>query len=115
MLAYKGRSLDGIWATAPYLHNGSVPTLYDLLLPASPQKGDPPGTQYRPKTFMVGSRELDTDKVGFRSDENLYPPGSPGFRFDTSLPGNSNAGHEFGTRLLSEQDRLDLVEYMKSL
>ncbi len=109
--AYKGRSLNGIWATAPYLHNGSVPTLYDLLLPASPIDSDPKGMVYRPKKFTVGSRELDVKKVGFRHGENEYP----GFPFDTSLPSNSNAGHEYGTRALSDEDRWDLVEYMKSL
>jgi hypothetical protein len=109
--AYKGRSLNGIWATAPYLHNGSVPTLYDLLLPASAEKDDPTGTAYRPKKFMVGSRELDVTKVGFKSGENDYQ----GFLFDTSLPANSNAGHEYGTRQMSDQDRWDLVEYLKSL
>jgi cytochrome c5 len=109
--SYKGRSLNGIWATAPYLHNGSVPTLYDLLLPADHQDNDPPGTAYRPKTFMVGSRELDVTKVGFKSGENDYQ----GFRFDTSQPASSNAGHEYGTRQMSDQDRRDLVEYLKSL
>jgi cytochrome c5 len=109
--AYKGRSLNGIWATAPYLHNGSVPTLYDLLLPASPLPGDPAGTVYRPAMFRVGSRELDVVKVGFKSGENEYD----GFLFDTSKPANSNAGHDYGTRKMSDQDRWDLVEYLKSL
>jgi mono/diheme cytochrome c family protein len=118
--AYKGRSLNGIWATAPYLHNGSVPTLYDLLLPATPQPDDPPGTVYRPKVFTVGSREFEPVKVGFKHE------GYEGFKFDTSLPGNSNAGHDYGTRKtkdekskelrpLNEQERWDLVEYLKSL
>jgi len=116
--AYKGRSLNGIWATAPYLHNGSVPTLYDLLLPAR-RDGDPEG-EYRPIKFVVGSRELDPAKVGFVS------AGYEGFEFDTTLPGNSNAGHEYGTihdiglkernlEPMTNEDRLDLVEYMKSL
>jgi len=108
--AYKGRALNGIWATAPYLHNGSVPTLYDLLLPAS-QKDTDKGLTYRPKTFMVGSRELDVKKVGFKHGVDEYQ----GFLFDTSQPSNSNAGHEYGTRVLTEEDRWDLVEYMKSL
>jgi mono/diheme cytochrome c family protein len=109
--SYKGRSLNGIWATAPYLHNGSVPTLYDLLLPASPQANDPAGTTYRPKTFRVGSRELDPKKVGFKHGVNEYA----GFLFDTTLASNSNAGHEYGTREMSDQERWDLVEYLKSL
>jgi mono/diheme cytochrome c family protein len=77
--AYKGRSLNGIWATAPYLHNGSVPTLYDLLLPATD----------RPKSFQVGAREFDPDKVGFKSG------GYEGTDFLTDIQrGNHNTGHE---------------------
>ena len=56
--AYKARPLNGIWATAPYLHNGSVPTLYDLLLPKK-RPGDPEDGEYRPDEFEVGSREFD--------------------------------------------------------
>ena len=88
-----------------------MPTLYDLLLPAEPMKGDPAETVYRPKKFMVGARELDVKKVGFRSGETDYQ----GFLFDTSQPANSNAGHEYGTRQMTDQDRWDLVEYLKSL
>lgn len=109
LLAYKGRPLNGIWATAPYLHNGSVPTLYDLLLPACPQSDDPNPPGCRPNKFYVGSRELDTKKVGFKS------AGYPGFLFETSVPGNSNAGHDYDNAKFSEQDRMDLVEFMKSL
>ncbi|HEX8155125.1 MAG TPA: di-heme-cytochrome C peroxidase, partial [Thermoanaerobaculia bacterium] len=65
---YKARPLDGIWATAPYLHNGSVPTLRDLLLPPA----------QRPKTFYVGSREFDPVNVGFETT-----PGPRRFLFDT--------------------------------
>lgn len=109
--AYKGRSLNGIWATAPYLHNGSVPTIYDLLLPAEPRPDDPAGTAYRPKQFMVGSRELDVKKIGFKHGVGEYD----GFLFDTTKPTNSNSGHEYGTRRMSEEDRWDLVEYIKSM
>ena len=62
-LAYKGRPLTGIWATAPYLHNGSVPTLYDLLLPPDS----------RPRSFKLGTREFDPDKVGFVTDATAAP------------------------------------------
>jgi hypothetical protein len=109
--AYKGRPLNGIWATAPYLHNGSVPTLYDLLLPATTRESDPPEMQYRPAKFMVGSRELDVRKVGFKHGENDYD----GFLFDTSKPSNSNEGHEYQVRKFTDQDRWDLVEFLKSL
>ena len=111
LLSYKARPLNGVWASGPYLHNGSVPTLYDLLLPAD----------QRPEKFLVGSRELDTEKVGFKSSG--YPNG---FTFDTSLPGNSNQGHEYaagktplpdGQTLppLNHTQRMDLIEYLKSL
>jgi hypothetical protein len=108
LLSYKARSLNGIWATAPYLHNGSVPTLYDLLLPKR-GPNDPPQGEYRPDKFMVGSREFDPVNVGFRTE------GYPGFRFNVELPGNSNSGHEYGTKVLSKEDRLDLLEYLKTL
>ncbi|MEE8124186.1 MAG: di-heme-cytochrome C peroxidase, partial [Nitrospirales bacterium] len=74
---YKGRPLNGIWATAPYLHNGSVPNLYELFLPSSCK--DKHGRQLeegktcRSKTFTVGNRELDTEKVGFKQlDKNQF-------------------------------------------
>jgi len=119
LLAYKARSLNGIWATGPYLHNGSVPTLYDLLLPKK-REGDPDDGEYRPNTFMVGARELDPVKVGFVSG------GYDGFEFDTELPGNSNAGHEYAAGITARADgkvlppmtrdqRLAVVEYMKAL
>jgi hypothetical protein len=117
--AYKGRSLNGIWATAPYLHNGSVPTLYDLLLPKNGEVAAQDG-EYRPDTFMVGSREFKPEKVGLKWE------GYKGFLFDTTLKGNSNAGHEYGTRPdvdrfgdplppLTREQRCDLIEYLKSL
>lgn len=95
--SYKGRPLNGVWSSAPYLHNGSVPSLYDLLLPVSE----------RPQQFYLGSRELDTGRVGLVSDKGA-------FLFDTTLPGNSNAGHIYGTELESGK-RLALLEYLKSL
>ena len=100
---YANQPLDAIWARAPYLHNGSVPTLLDLLQPAAA----------RPKVFYRGYDVFDQAKVGFRSDvpeEN----GRKLFRYDTSVPGNGNGGHEYGTRL-SDQDKLAIVEYMKKL
>lgn len=117
--AYKARPLNGIWATAPYLHNGSVPTLYDLMLPKK-RANDPNDGEYRPDEFRTGSREFDPIKVGFRID------GYEGFLFRTSIWGNGNEGHEYasgrspqldGTYLpaLSKEERLDLLEYLKSL
>ncbi len=109
LLSYKARSLNGIWATAPYLHNGSVPTLYDLLLPVK-RDGDPEGGAYRPSKFFVGKREFDPVKVGFESE------GPDGFEFNTTIQrGNRNTGHVYGAGKLSDTERLELLEYLKSL
>jgi mono/diheme cytochrome c family protein len=96
---YAARPLWGVWATAPYLHNGSVPTLFDLLLPA----------KERPKTFPLGHRDYDPVKVGYTTKLDR-----PRFTFDTSKVGNANSGHEFGTSL-SEAERYELIEFLKSL
>jgi hypothetical protein len=113
LLSYKARSLNGIWATAPYLHNGSVPNLYSLLLPKK-REGDPEEGNYRPEAFQVGSREFDPVKVGFRSE------GYEGFKFQTLRVGDLNSGHDYGTgrdgkEPLTEEERWDLIEYIKTL
>jgi mono/diheme cytochrome c family protein len=117
LLVYKARPLNGVWATAPYLHNGSVPNLYQLLMPAD----------RREQSFTVGSREFDPVRVGFRTDP---VPGTFLFRTrddrGVPIPGNSNAGHEYGTGkpkggggdglpALTDDERWALVEYLKSL
>lgn len=106
---YKGRPLNGIWATAPYLHNGSVPNLYELLLP----------TAERSKTFVLGSRAFDPVRVGFAMDQPTTADGYAPFTFDVSLKGNSNAGHEYLTKpdgtAFTDDERWQLVEYMKTL
>ena len=126
ILSYKSRSLNGIWATAPYLHNGSVPTLYDLLSASTLRlRSDDPhplpgaGEPLRPDEFGVGSRKFDPVKVGFITD--LADPDNT-FRFQVRIPGtkepipgNYNSGHDYGTSKLTEQERMDLVEYLKSL
>jgi len=96
---YEARVLEGIWAAAPYLHNGSVPTLDDLLKPAS----------QRPTTFNVGPK-YDTTRVGLSVTQTL----TAGGLYNTSVLNNSNAGHEYGTQL-SNQDRAALLEYLKTL
>ncbi|HEU4663592.1 MAG TPA: di-heme-cytochrome C peroxidase [Dokdonella sp.] len=96
---YKARPLSGIWASAPYLHNGSVPSLADLLAaPAS-----------RTARFVPGTREFDPVRVGVVACAADDP-----HAFDTSLPGNSNAGHAYGT-MLADADKRDLLEYLKTL
>jgi mono/diheme cytochrome c family protein len=108
LLKYKARPLNGIWATPPYLHNGSVPNLYALLSPVTE----------RPKTFYLGNREYDPVNVGYRTEE--FPGG---FRLDTSIRGNMNSGHEFNQGsgkgiigpLLTPDERRALIEYLKTL
>jgi hypothetical protein len=94
--------LAGVWLNAPYLHNGAVPTLADLLEPA----------ERRPRTFRRGYDVYDPAAVGFVSHgPEAERDGQP---FDTSLPGNGNAGHAYGTLLPPEQKQA-LVEYLKTL
>jgi len=114
LAAYKPRPLAGIWASPPFLHNGSVPTIYDLLSPV----------ENRPATFHVGSREYDTAKLG------LAQAGDPYWVFDTTKDGNSNRGHEFSVKyvkrnwdsrakdgiigpLLTHDERLAILEHLK--
>ena len=99
---YANHPLDGIWARAPYLHNGSVPTLRALL--------DAPGE--RPAVFFRGYDVFDRENVGFVS--NVPEEGGRRFfRYDTAIPGNGNGGHVYGTSL-SAGDKRAIVEYMKS-
>jgi processive rubber oxygenase RoxA-like protein len=108
LLAYKVRPLNGIWATPPYLHNGSVPNIYALLSPVSE----------RPTKFYLGNREYDPVNVGYRTDKL-----DGGFEFDTSLRGNHNTGHEFNDVKsegvigpgLTPDERRAIVEYIKTL
>lgn len=97
---YKARPLEGIWATAPYLHNGSVPTLADLLEP--PDK--------RPTIFRSGVLSFDPVRVGLGREIK----GAPNAEFDTRLRGNANSGHRYGTDLSSD-DKRALLEFLKSL
>lgn len=93
---YWAADLAGVWARSPYLHNGSVRTMAELLMrPAD-----------RPRTFRRGSRSYDEAQMGF-VDDGPYV-------FDTSKPGNSNAGHDYGSDL-SAADKRELIEYLESL
>lgn len=96
---YRARPLNGVWATGPFLHNGSVPTLMDLLMPA----------EKRPTSFIVGNSDFDPVNVGF-----LEPSDGKGFEMNTEMPGNSNSGHEYGVTL-NQADKIALLEYLKSL
>jgi mono/diheme cytochrome c family protein len=98
---YVNMPLDGVWLRAPYLHNGSVPTLRALLFP-----------EERPAIFYRGYDVYDWERVGFVSEGPDAEQN--GVRFDTSLRGNSNTGHTYG-RDLSASDRQALIEYLKTL
>lgn len=108
-LAYKARTLEGIWATPPYLHNGSVPNMYELLSPVAE----------RSKQFWTGSYEYDPVKLGYITTQT----NGNYFLLDTSLVGNSNSGHEFNDGKgpgmigpkLTHNERMDLIEYLKVL
>ncbi len=93
---YWAVTLNGVWARSPYLHNGSVRTMHDLL--TSPTQ--------RAKTFHRGSRMFDEKEMGY-TDEGAYV-------LDTNGSGNSNSGHDYGTKL-SENENRDLIEYLKTL
>ena len=99
---YVAAFLDGIWLKAPYLHNGSVPTLRDLLEPAAK----------RPKVFWRGYDVYDPVKVGFVSDGAEAQ--RVGTRLDTTTKAGGNQGHEFGTTLSPAEKDL-LTEYLKTL
>lgn len=107
-VAYRARPLAGIWATPPFLHNGSVPSLYELLLPAD----------QRSKEFYTGSRTFDPIRVGYQREAF---PGA--FGFHVEAVGNSNSGHEFSNTPrkgvigpeLTDAERWALIEYLKSL
>ncbi|MHC8410264.1 di-heme-cytochrome C peroxidase [Pseudomonas sp. Hz4] len=109
MRAYKARPLAGVWATAPFLHNGSVPSLYQLL---SPQ-------DERATTFYKGTFEYDPRHLGYRTEAF-----TDGFLFETRITGNHNSGHEFRAgkrgngvigRWLQPEERWALLEYLKVL
>lgn len=99
--------LDGIWARAPYLHNGAVPTLRALLVPSE-----------RPVQFYRGNAQYDETRVGFASDAASTPGAA---LYDTTKSGNGNGGHDTAAFLgaidwKSESGKLsDLLEYMKTL
>jgi hypothetical protein len=122
---YKPRPLEGTWSTAPFLHNGSVPTLYQMLLP--PEKRD--------TKFFVGRREYDPVHVGFVTAPD-DDGDKDGFWLDTTIPGNHNTGHAFSADAatwekhlkdpkanplphgvigpeFTDEQRYDIIEYLK--
>ena len=118
---YTALQLDGLWLRAPYLHNGSVPTVRDLV--------EPP--MCRPTTFYRGYDVIDSENVGFIAKRCVEPPvqrpagcepvqqtgcmaPSKGWQYDTDERGNGNKGHDFGTHL-SAADKRSLIAFLKTL
>lgn len=133
-LAYRARPLNGVWSTPPYLHNGSILNIYELLSPY----------EERTKVFYSGTKEFDPINLGYKNlpvdtvvneiqDGEKSSPSQEnhktskilrmGTKIDTTQPGNFNTGHEFNDvarqgvigRKLSEEERYALVEYIKTL
>jgi mono/diheme cytochrome c family protein len=110
---YQAPPLDGVWATAPYFHNGSVPTVYHVL-----------NSKARPKVYtrFFGTEKEDYDpaKLGWKVTEPAKPPGpeAPAIErrkvYDTALRGRGNGGHTFGDEL-TEAERAAVIEYLKTL
>jgi mono/diheme cytochrome c family protein len=110
---YVAPILNGIWTSAPYMHNGSVPTLWHLMHPES-----------RPGAFPVGGHKLDLVRVGIAIEPDPqgpfryptgYQPWSTPVMFDTTGRGRSNNGHEDEFNRLSEAEKDALIEFMKVL
>jgi mono/diheme cytochrome c family protein len=114
---YAATPLTGVWADFPYLHNGSVPTLYHLLGPVSE----------RPRVFEVmAARRLDRERLGqplyadpdmaqLGEGELLRRFGTDRNWFNTARPGCGNGGHDVWSRIRTDANRRALIEYLKTL
>jgi hypothetical protein len=110
---YQAPPLDGIWATAPYFHNGSAPTVYHVL-----------NSKARPtiftRSFRTGKEDYDPVKLGWKVTvlEKGPDPSLPVIErrkvYDTTQPGRGNGGHTFGDKL-SDEERFAIIEYLKTL
>jgi hypothetical protein len=110
---YQAPPLDGVWATAPYFHNGSAPTLYHVLNSEARPK-------YFTRSFGTAQEDYDHHRVGWKVTVLDGPADSrlPAIErrrvYDTTLPGRGNGGHTFGDSLTEEQRRA-ILEYLKTL
>jgi cytochrome c2 len=110
---YQAPPLDGVWATAPYFHNASVPTVYDVLNSAARPK-------IHTRSYQTGKEEYDPVKLGWKVTVLEKPADASlsGYErrriYDTGIPGQSNSGHTFGDKL-SEAERMAVIEYLKTL
>jgi mono/diheme cytochrome c family protein len=112
-VGYQAPPLDGIWATAPYFHNGSAPTVYHVLNSKSRPK-------YFTRSYRTGKEAYDPAKLGWKITvlDRGADPELPAYErrkiYDTTLPGRGNGGHPFGDKL-SETERMAVIEYLKTL
>jgi hypothetical protein len=110
---YQAPPLDGIWASAPYFHNGSVPTVYQVL-----------NSRVRPRIFTRSYRtdeeDYDTVKLGWKitvlekAPDAGVPPRERRKVYNTTQPGRANTGHPFGDKL-TEAERMAVIEFLKTL
>jgi mono/diheme cytochrome c family protein len=106
---YLAQPLDGVWASAPYLHNGSIPTLYHLFNAAE-----------RPAVWKRTENGYDAERVGLEVEELAAIPEGLSSRqeryyFDASRPGASIAGHTFPDDYLEADEKVAVIEYLKTL
>ncbi len=102
--AYEARVLEGIWAAAPYLHNGSVPTLSELLKPATERVSE----------FKIGPN-YDLNNVGLAADQSKFNYTMKTTDCTARDSGDSRCGHEYGTTTLTPEEKKALLEYLKIL
>jgi hypothetical protein len=98
---YKADVLHGIWAQAPYLHNGSVPTLGQLLCPATRPQRFVRGNVYYDEA-LVGFEWVDTPSARYGPNDTIHVK-----EYDTTVPGKANTGHTFGSALCPDTAGLD--------
>jgi mono/diheme cytochrome c family protein len=112
-VGYQAPPLDGIWATAPYLHNGSAPTVYHVLNSKARPK-------YSSRSYKTGQEDYDPARLGWKItqlERGADPAVSGPERrkvYDTTLPGRGNRGHTYGDKL-SDEERNAVIEYLKTL
>jgi hypothetical protein len=110
---YQAPPLDGVWATAPYFHNSSAPTVYHVLNSKARPK-------YFTRSYRTGKDDYDSEKLGWKitvldqQPDPRMPAAERRKMYDTTLPGRDNTGHTFGDDL-TEEERMSLIEYLKTL
>ena len=113
-VGYQAPPLDGIWATAPYFHNGSVPTVYDVLNSKTPAEDLHALLSHRPRRLRPGEAGLEGGGAGRAARPGRTPPIERRKVYDTTQPGRGNGGHTYGDGL-TDAERRAVIEYLKTL